>query len=333
MTLLAAKRPESAPAVAHQRLRITTAQGSALEPFIISLNWSRRQPQITRAMIIIHGKERDAEGSYRTAREAAHEAGRAGRNTVFIAAQFLDQEDVDAHHLAADVLRWRGTGWMAGAPAVAPAPISSYEVVDALLARLADRSIFPHLQSVVLAGHSGGGQLVHRYAIVGRAVAALSRSGVHLRFVIAKPSSYFYFSDERPTEGGGLAAFRRDACPRFNHWRYGPLNAPSYVTLDADHTWPQMEADYAQRDAIYLLGTADTDPRQKDLDVTCGGEAQGPTRFARGRAYYAYLQARHRSGWNQRLWFVPGVAHSARQMFTSACGVTALFGVGACPDQ
>jgi hypothetical protein len=175
--------------------------------------------------------------------------------------------------------------------------------------------------------------LVHRYAIVGRAVVALSKGGVHLRFVVANPSSYVYFSDERPTEGGTLAPFRSDACPHFNHWKYGTLNAPAYVTLDADHTWPQMEADYAQRDVIYLLGTADSDPHEKDLDVTCNGEAQGPTRFARGQAYYAYLHSRHPSGWNQRLWFVAGVAHSARQMFTSTCGVGALFDVGPCPDQ
>jgi hypothetical protein len=94
-----------------------------------------------------------------------------------------------------------------------------------------------------------------------------------------------------------------------------------------------MEAEYAERDVIYLLGTADTDPHEKDLDVTCSGEAQGPTRFARGQAYYAYLHTRHPSRWNQRLWFVPGVAHSARQMFTSTCGVGALFDVGPCPDQ
>jgi hypothetical protein len=145
MNMVAAKRPESVPAVAHQRLRITTAQGSALEPFIISLNWSRPPPQITRAMIIIHGKEGDAEGSYRTAREAAHDAGRAARNTVFIAPQFLDQEDIRAHRVCADVLRWRGTGWMAGMAPLGPAPISSYEVVDALLARLADHSSSPSL--------------------------------------------------------------------------------------------------------------------------------------------------------------------------------------------
>ena len=84
---------------------------------------------------------------------------------------------------------------------------------------------------------------------------------------------------------------------------------------------------------IYLLGTADTDPHEKDLDVSCGGEAQGPTRFVRGQAYYAYLHSRHPSGWKQRMWFVPGVAHSANEMFTSTCGVGAFFDVGPCPDQ
>ena len=333
MTLLAAKRPKPVAAVAGQEFRISTAQGSALEPFMMSLDWSRPQPQITRAVIILHGKGRDVEGYYRTAVEAASAAGPAGRDTVFIAPQFLDQEDIGAHRLPADVLRWRGTDWEGGAPAVAPAPISSYEIVDALLARLGDHSIFPHLQTVVLAGHSGGGQLVHRYAIVGRGIDALSRGGVHLRFVIANPSSYLYFSDERPTKDGTLAPFRSGACPHFNQWKYGTRNAPTYVTSGTDQNWQQMEADYAQRDVIYLLGTADTDPHHKDLDVTCGGEAQGPTRFARGRAYYAYLHGRHPSGWNQRLWFVPGVAHSARQMFTSTCGVGALFDVAPCADQ
>jgi hypothetical protein len=333
MVLIAAKQPAPVTVVAGQGFGIATDHGSGLEPFVISLDWSKPQPQITRAVIIFHGKGRDVEGYYRTAREAADDAGRAAGGTILIAPQFLDEEDIGSHSVRGDVLRWHGTAWEAGAPAIAPSPISSYEVVDALLVRLGDRTVFPQLRTVVLAGHSGGGQLVHRYAIVGRAPAMLAKGGIHLRYVIANPSSYVYFSDDRPTGGGTLAPFRSDACPHFNHWKYGPLHALAYLTLDTDHTWPQLEADYAQRDVIYLLGTADTDPHEKDLDVSCGGEAQGPTRFARGQAYYAYLHSRHSAGWSQRLWFVPGVAHSAHRMFTSTCGVAALFDAGACPDQ
>jgi len=330
MALLASERPA---AVARQGFRISTAQGSAIAPFIISFDWSKPQPKITRAVIVFHGKGRDVEGYYRAALEAGDIAGSAGRETAFIAPQFLDEEDATAHDVPAEVLRWRHTDWEAGAPAIAPVPFSSYEVVDALLVRLADRSLFPNLKIVVLAGHSGGGQLVQRYAVVGRAAALLSRDGIHFRFIVANPSSYVYFDDERPAPDGTIVAFRSGDCPGFNSWKYGTLNAPAYVKLDANNSWPQMEANYAEREVIYLLGTADTDPHEKDLDTSCSGEAQGPTRFARGRAYYAYLHGRHGSAWNQRMWFVPGVAHSARKMFTSTCGVSALFDVGRCPDQ
>jgi len=266
-------------------------------------------------------------GYYRAAQDAAEQAGSAARDTILIAPQFLDEQDIREHHLPADVLCWRRVAWESGAPAVAPLPISSYEVVDALLTRLADRSIFPNLKTVVLAGHSGGGQLVQRYAVVGKAAAALSSAGIHLRFVVANPSSYLYFSDERPARlhGGG--------CRDFNRWKYGPIDPPVYAKLDTADTWPQREAAYAERDVIYLLGSADTDPHEKDLDTSCAGEVQGPTRFVRGQAYFAYLRARHPSGWNQRMWFVPGVAHSARKMIASTCGIDALFDAGSCPDQ
>jgi hypothetical protein len=329
MAFLEAQAPVAA--IAGQRFRITTAAGSATDPFLISLDWSKPQPQVTRAVVIFHGKGRDVKGDYRTALEAAASAGSAARETVFIAPQFLDEEDVDAHVIPADVLRWRRTEWESGAPATAPIPVSSYEVVDAVLARLADRTVFPNLATIVLAGHSGGAQLVHRYAIVGRSPAALSGI-IHFRFVIANASSFVYFSDERPAPGGALVRFRSRGCTGFNRWKYGTLDGNAYLN-GADNTWAQREAGYAQRDVVYLLGTADTDPHEKDLDVSCSGEAQGPMRFARGQAYYAYLHSRNAAGWSQRMWFVPGVAHSARQMFTSTCGINALFDISACPDR
>jgi hypothetical protein len=317
----------AAAAIASQSFRISTAHSSASQPLEISLDWSKQQPRITRAAIVFHGVGRDVEGYYRALQDAAQQAGQAARDTILIAPQFLDEEDIREHHLPADVLRWRRVAWEGGAPAVKPSPISSYEVVDALLRRLADRALFPNLKTVVLIGHSGGGQLVQRYAVVGLAAAALAGAGIHLRYVVANPSSYLYFSSDRPASPGGAN------CRGFDRWKYGPIDPPAYVTLDTANTWPQREASYAQRDVLYLLGAADIDPHEKDLDTSCEAEAQGPTRFVRGQAYFAYLHARHPSGWNQRMWFVPGVAHSGHKMIASTCGVNALFDVGACPDQ
>ncbi len=270
---------------------------------------------------------------YRTAREAASSAGSVARDTIFIAPQFLDEEDAGAYSIPGNVLRWRRTEWESGAPASRPIPVSSYEVVDAMLDRLGDRSIFPNLRDVVLAGHSGGAQLVQRYAVVGFQPGALSGAGIHLRFVIANASSYLYFSDERPAASGAATRFPGLRCKAFDRWKYGIHDAPAYLKRGGTANWAQLEANYAERDVIYLLGTADIDPHEKDLDVSCAGETQGPNRFARGQAYFSYIRGRNGARWNQRMWFVPGVAHNARQMFTSECGLDALFATGACPDQ
>jgi hypothetical protein len=60
---------------------------------------------------------------------------------------------------------------------------------------------------------------------------------------------------------------------------------------------------------------------------------QGPTCFARGRAFYAWLHRSHPQLWNQRLWLVPDVGHSGGRMFGSECGVAALFERSSCVDQ
>ena len=76
------------------------------------------------------------------------------------------------------ILRWQREKWSDGDPADGPAPLSAFDVVDALLAKLGDRAMFPNLSQVVLALLAfAGGQLVQRYAIVGRGELALGQAG------------------------------------------------------------------------------------------------------------------------------------------------------------
>ena len=323
---IAVEETEPVKIIASQRTEIRTPSGVATLPLDISLDWSKPQPRVTRAVILLHGKGRDVDGYYRGLVRAARKAGRAGAESILIAPQFLNEDDVREHRLPQEIVRWRTGAWEAGGPAVGPAPISAYEVLDALLLRLADRATFPNLKDIVLAGHSGGGQAVQRYAVVGKAAAEVAAKGIHVRFVIANPSSYLYFSDERPVPHGF-------GCSGWNRWRYGTRDAPAYVKTTKKIGWEEMEAAYAKADVIYLMGDEDTDPQQKDLDVSCAGEAEGATRLDRGRAYFAYLKARHPADWGQRLWLVEGVAHSGEKMVEAPCGVKALFATGTCKDE
>jgi hypothetical protein len=331
LTALCAAAEHEAPVerLASRLYTVHTAAGDAQLPLEASENLEREHADITRAVIIFHGKGRNVEGYFKALRSAAPDL----RHAILLAPQFLREEDVKAHQLPKEVLRWHEGSWSAGWPAESPVAISTFAVIDALLSDLGNRANFPNLATVVLFGHSGGGQLLNRYAIVGTVPAALAAAGIRVRFVIANPSSYLYFTDDRPQPDGTLAPYRGAPCPEFNRWRYGPLGAPDYVVDTSPEAWQKRESAYAHSDTIYLLGEEDTDPKQRDLDTSCGGEAQGPERLDRGKAYFLYLKGRHAQDFHQQLWFVPGVAHVGSRMVESPCGVAAAFDVGRCTKQ
>jgi hypothetical protein len=308
---------------------LPTSQGEVAIPLETSADPGATHPEITRAAMVFHGKGRNVEGYFHALQSAAREAGPMERQTLLMAPQFLREEDAKAHRLPNQFLRWHNGSWSAGEPAMGPLPLSSFDVIDALLAILADRRRYPSLNTIVLIGHSGGGQLLNRYAVVGKA-AALIGSGIHVRFVIANPSSYFYFSDDRPQANGSFGPLTGAACANFNHWRYGPVNPPAYVGDTSAAAWQKREHDYVGADVIYLLGTDDTDPAQADLDTSCAGEAQGPERLGRGKAYFRYLKNRHPEDFRHQLWFVPGVAHVGSRMVESPCAIAAVFDQGKC---
>jgi pimeloyl-ACP methyl ester carboxylesterase len=310
-------------AVGDQRLPVRTSAGSGLLAFYASrrLDDGTVQADVERAVLVLHGRLRNADVYFGSAQKAAEAAGDSARRTLLIAPQFLDERDWRAHSLPAETLRWHGEGWEGGDEAAAPAPLSSFDALDAMLAALADKRRFPKLTQVVVAGHSGGGQVVQRYAVVGQGEAQLAARGVRVRYVVANPSSYLYFTADRPRGDGAFAPLPTGQCAAADQWKYGFAGAPAYAQR---LTAADYERRYATRDVVYLLGGADTDPQHPALDKSCAGEAQGPFRLARGRNYASYLR------WRQPqlrpvVHEVPGVGHEGDRMLGSACGRAALF--------
>jgi pimeloyl-ACP methyl ester carboxylesterase len=142
---------------------VATAEGSGLLPLFLSPDWARPRPEVIRVLIIFHGNGRNANSYFNTAKKARRLAGEQGRGTLIIAPQFVAEVDLknDLPDDAYMLLRWTTQTWKDGEPALGPVSLSSFEAIDAVLARLADRTIFPNLVHVVVAGHSAGGQIVH----------------------------------------------------------------------------------------------------------------------------------------------------------------------------
>jgi pimeloyl-ACP methyl ester carboxylesterase len=325
--LIAASRPAMAqmdpevlspvPVVQDGRLNVRTAQGEGVAVLHVTRDWNMPQPGIRRAVVVIPGWPRR---DLHAGEHAAAQAGVAARDTVIVTPQFLIQSDVVAHGLPGSTLRWGPDDWVIGRDATAPAPVSSFDVIDAILARLGDRQVFPNLGEVVIAGHSSGGQFVQHYAVVGHGPEPLLAEGIHVRYVIANPSTYLYLTAARPVVPA-------PGCISVDRWRYGVSSGvPRYARPSSNLA--DLRAAYLAKDITYLLGMDDNDPNHHQLDRSCAGEAQGSTRLQRGLFYANEMRASGASA--QTVLEVPGVGHTSWGMFGSPCGVFALFGSGTC---
>lgn len=163
---------------------------------------------ISRALIMVHGQGRDANNYFRHAFGAAFLA-RSLENTVIIAPRFASNHAGNCRDALSDnELNWdcaqSPEGWRVGGHAVDNGKISSFDVIDEIVAKLARKDAFPNLKVIVIAGHSGGGQFVQRYEMTNQVHEQL---GVPVTYVVANPSSYAYLDSLRPTRSAVSSEF------------------------------------------------------------------------------------------------------------------------------
>jgi hypothetical protein len=292
---------------------LDSSRGVGLYPVFASVDIHVGSATARQALIVIHGRLRNAADYYATGLALAQAAGPAGDATVVVAPQFLLEADVAAHHLSDDYLRWSG-GWEEGAPARNPAslhvnapPASSYDVLDDIVAKLSKASAFPALKRIVFVGHGGGAQMLARYAVVMH-----PQAGPAVSFVIANAGTYLYPTTARPVALD---------CPDVNAWKYGLDKPPPYVGDTGS-----ILKDFAAREITLLLGAKDRKTTGV-LDQSCAAQAQGRNRFERGRNF---VQALTTSGTGPRLKYlvVPDVGHNEKAMLLSTEAAAAIFPAG-----
>src|SRR5262245_35539170 len=159
---------------------------------------SKPNPQITRAFVMIHGTNRDADNYFRTSLAAAFLAG-ALDDTIVIAPRVASAGGGSCRDkLEPNEVSWScgGDSWRSGGTSASTDKLTSFDFVDDVLRKLANKDTFPNLKAIVLAGHSAGGQYVNRYSMANRIHETL---GVPITYVVSNPSSYAYLDATRPT--------------------------------------------------------------------------------------------------------------------------------------
>lgn len=279
----------------------------------------RKNEKIKRALIVVHGQGRDADNYFRTTLAATFLANGLD-DTIAISPRFASNNGSCRDTLSTNEVNWPcgGDSWRSGGVAVNDAKLTSYDFMDAIVRALTKKDNFPNLKSIVISGHSAGGQFATRY---GMANQIHDSAGVPITYVVSNPSSYSYLDPERPSGANSELRPFGDArnCTTYDNWPYGFKNRTGYVSKLPDD---QLKKQMAARPVIYLLGELDVLPLA-GFDSSCPAMAQGPTRLARGQAYAAYVKAKYNAP--HQVLVVPLCGHNARCMFTSEAALPILF--------
>lgn len=286
--------------------------------------------KIERGVIVVHGVLRNADEYYAHMMDAVKVAG-GETNTFVIAPQFLLEEDLAKSELSDEVLFWGGEdgeAWKKGDDSLStqdhPRPVaaSSFEVVDHIIEWIARKEHFPSLKHVIVIGHSAGGQFVNRYA-AGTQIERSLPEEIHLRFIVANPSTYLYFNEERRgPETTNEFAIPQNPDSDYNEYKYGLERLNPYMALTGAET---IRARYPQKDVIYLLGGEDI--QEAYLDQAPNAMLQGQHRLERGQVYYHYLKHYFGGGITktQKIAVIPCVGHDHAAIFKSEPGVKYIF--------
>lgn len=287
-----------------------------------------RNPAITRALIMVHGAGRNADHYFETSTAAGFLAG-ALENTIIIAPHFTAGRDTAE---ANEVIWPEGANsWRSGGMSPNNPTISSFDFVDEIVRKLADKKIFPNLSRIVVTGHSAGGQFATRYEMTNK---VHNTPGVSISYVVANPSSYAWPVAVRPLPVGNADPSTADKealgpngekvntnftygaadttkAPKYNRWPAGLDDVAGYA---AGTSVDQLRKQLVERPTTYLLGQVDVLPLG-GFDSSPNAMAQGPTRRARGEAFFKYvndgLGAKHNAI------IVPECGHNDRCIYTT----------------
>ena len=316
---------------------VTLGGGPARSMVYSTYSLDKSNVAITRALIMVHGADRNADHYFATAAAAGFLAGALG-NTIIIAPRFAAGHDT----LQANEVKWPGGGdsWRSGGMSPTNPTLSSFDLADEILRKLANKKTFPNLTKIVVTGHSAGGQFATRYEMSNKVHGKLG--DVAISYVVANPSSYAWPASVRALPEGDanpatadkealgddgekvhtqftFGAFDSTKAPSYDQWPAGLEHRSGYTAQMSDE---QLKKQLVERPATYILGQVDVLPLG-GFDSSPSGMAQGPTRRARGEAFFKYvtetLGAKHHAV------IVPECGHNDRCMFTSETVLPIIF--------
>ncbi|MFK5976234.1 MAG: hypothetical protein QM493_06975 [Sulfurovum sp.] len=275
---------------------------------------SKSNSSVTRAIIVIHGTNRDALDYFNVINDVTVDKLESD-NTIIIAPHFKEASD----EANSSEFQWSDKGgWKVGSNSTSKVSldrISSFTIIDKMITTLSDENLFPNLTDIVITGHSAGGQFTQRYAFTSQIDKSLDKN---FHYIIANSGSYLYLTNERVDNNGFSIPYT--TCSSYNEYKYGLDNPYAYFVGEDNEL---LKNQYISKKVIYLLGTDDTNI-DTNLDTSCEANLQGDNRYERGLNYWNYINYLYFTN-NHLLLKVKDIGHSKTGIYSSTNGKMALF--------
>lgn len=233
---------------------------------------------------------------------------------LIMAPMFLTKEDMEKGAGSDGDIFFKRQGWSVAGTSRGPkhfTGISSFTIVDQLVEDLLDRSKYPHLEDLIMIGHSMGGQANLRYAMFKK------QSDKRMRFWIGNPGKYTYLTKERPMD--------KSSCDDYDKWPFGIGNhksLPKYIKSAVKKGRKSLMSSFRNQRIHYFYGLNDNGGTSKE----CTHNVQGKNRLQRG-AFWIVGLSKHSDGFpsSHEVSYVEGTAHDAYPMLASPPSLNYLY--------
>jgi pimeloyl-ACP methyl ester carboxylesterase len=300
-----------------------------------------RRSSVRTVLIAVHGSGRNADDYLACAVASTPKQQRD--STLVLAPRFLAPGDglVNATNSSIKLLRWAETypiphTWRYGADAIRTG-ISSFQAMDVLVEQL-NRTTFPLLEEIVVAGHSAGGQFTQRWALTSGSAAwgdkhDSASARIRLSAVAANPRSFCYLDGRRFLNGTLQLPSNAatEACPGYDSWEWGlapghALKTPYKDRALAEAGGPEhMAVRYSLRNVLYIAGEFDV---LKVHDSCEDDDFQGLNRRQRSMFFFESLSEIYPLHFHRRF-IAPNTPHDHCLIFQSDPFQKEVFGRGA----
>lgn len=312
------------PKIASKRFYFYINKVKSSIPYESNYSLNKRNKNIKHLIVAIHSSNHDAKMYIKNTQNLTKKLSK-DKETLIIAPHLLITSLIK-EKLLADFTYWEVPPFRGSSRAInnnKKVSISAYEILDKMINKVIHSNSFPNLKSIVIFGHSAGGQLVNRYA----AYNQIDKRKVDIKYIVMAPSSYVYFNKERAVKGTRNKFQIPKVDPKYyNYWGFGMQKL--YSVHRRNRVTPQMmQEQYKNSHVIYLVGSRDNNPNDSSLGKSKGSMWQGRNRVERARIYHNYLQHIFGRGITRKheLYIVPNVGHSSKGLMNSKIGKKSLF--------